>query len=490
MVRDGLELADDSLFIDKIKHIFKAADAKLLTRAHAFSKERAWGFDATPFQAAELLIDQSADAITIACALLAPLLWQDRVDLDEIQKYFEPSVAVELKDLNPPTILRSDTRQYCRKDIHLLLASMSSVPRKALLLIAFRLVALERASDSREKAVCEMAQETLDFYVPIANRLSLGELRRRLEDACFRILDPSDYENLKKKVIPIQAEDDKCLRILLAGVKRLLKNNGIQGRIQGRTKSLYGIRRKMKRQGKFLEQIMDRIGLRVIVKSVPNCYAVLGLLHSHFKPIPGTFNDYIGLPKDNGYQSLHTCVYPVREISHKPIEFQVRTELMQMEAEYGTAAHWRYKNEDAPLEHNHYQMQWMKGLTRQHEKADSAKAFIELLHRQVFQDHLVIFGNGGRIVRLAEKATVRDYLAIANVQFPEGAVVKVNGKDTTLDHRLRDGDSIEVLMTGNSSGNRGAAGGAESALYQIPASYPFDKPPAGRNPPSKSLNHR
>ena len=224
---------------------------------------------------------------------------------------------------------------------------------------------------------------------------------------------------------------------------------------------------------------MDRIGMRVIVKSVPECYAVLGLLHSHFKPIPGTFNDYIGLPKDNGYQSLHTCVYPVREISHKPIEFQIRTELMHMEAEHGTAAHWRYKRETATTERNHYQLQWMEGLVRQHEKADSAEAFVELLQRQVFQDHLVVFGNGGRIVRLKEKATVQDYLNVTNVKVPKGAIMKVNGKTADMDQHLRDGDSIEVLVNDDSVGNHTADNLRQNDLPGIGSGYKFDNQPEG-----------
>ncbi|MDD5722564.1 MAG: hypothetical protein PHY29_02360 [Syntrophales bacterium] len=140
-----------------------------------------------------------------------------------------------------------------------------------------------------------------------------------------------------------RAEDGRSLQILLASVQGLLDKNGIEGRVQGRNKGLFAIRSKMIRTGKSLEEIMDRVGLRVIVASVPECYAALDLLHDHFESIPGTLDDYIALPKANGYQSLHTCVYPSRKISHKPIEFQIRTELMHIEAEYGAAAHWRYK---------------------------------------------------------------------------------------------------------------------------------------------------
>jgi GTP pyrophosphokinase len=200
---------------------------------------------------------------------------------------------------------------------------------------------------------------------------------------------------------------------------------------------------------------------------------VLGLLHAHFKPIPGTFDDYIGLPKDNGYQSLHTCVYPVREISHKPIEFQVRTELMHLEAEHGTAAHWRYKNEAAAAERNHHRTQWMEGLVRQHRESASSEAFIERLHRQVFRDHLVVFGNGGRIVRMPENATVRDYLKIINAHAPQDATVKVNGRVVALDCALRDGDSIAVPAGRPAAGSRFDEVTAQNAFSVTGALRPF-----------------
>ncbi len=467
MGRDTLELAFDSLFIAKIKRVFPAADAERLVSAYTFSLKRTGHHSSVSLHAADLLIGQDADATTVTCALLAPLLWQGLTDLSEIQNRFGETVSTALKGLKSQLIFRSHTHQYRREDIQSFLKSIGNVPHKALLYIVFRLLALENTGNNHEIAFREMAQETLDFYVPIANRLSLGKLRRRLEDACFQTLDPVGYAHLKERVSPIQAEDDKCLEILLAGVRRLLKSNGIKGRVQGRTKSLHGIHRKMMRLGKPLEEIMDRVGLRIIVSSVPECYAVLGLLHSHFKPIPGTFDDYIGLPKDNGYQSLHTCVYPVREISHKPIEFQMRTELMHMEAEHGTAAHWRYKNETMAKIKNRFHTQWMEGLAHQYETADSAEAFIEQLHRQVFRDNLVVFGNGGRIVRLAEKATVRDYLRIANVPLPEGAVVKVNGKTAMMGQTLREGDSIEVLDRDALNGNPAKAGGTKTEFHDI-----------------------
>ena len=449
MRRDTLRLAPDSFFIDRIRRTFTAAEADLLTRVHDFARRKTLGVDSTPFQAADLLLEQDADAMAIAGALLTPLLWKKVTNLDEIKNLFGTGIAATIEDADFIALSQSENHH----DVRGLLASLGGVPGRALLFIVFRLIALENAINAHLSTGRQMAQETLDLFVPIADRLSLGNLRRRLEDVCFKIIDPADYDHLQKIVAPIQVDDDKCLQILVSGILRLLTNNGIQGRIQARTKSLYGIWRKMKRKGKTLDEVMDRIGLRIIVTSVLDCYTVLGLLHAHFKPIPDTFNDYIGLPKDNGYQSLHTCVYPVRELSHKPIEFQVRTELMHMEAEHGVAAHWRYKGASASMKRARQQAQWMEGLSRQHKKAESTEAFIELLYQQVFQDSLVVFGNGGRIVRLAAKATVQDYLNITNMKVPGDAAVKVNGKPVDMDQSLRDGDSIEVVVNGGQRDN-------------------------------------
>ena len=435
----------DNLFLKKIKNKFNATDAALVSEAYAFSKERIGDCRSSAFQAAKMLMDQDADAITVAAALIAPLLWNNRATIDDIFGHFNPIVAETLRDFSPQSILRTDTQRYCREDIHTFLVSLDGLPRKAVLIITFRLLELENALESPKVDTRQMAQETLDFYVPIANRLSLGDLRRRLEDACFQILDPTGYVTLKNEITPIQADDDNCLEMLLIEIQHMLNKNDIQGRIQIRTKSLYSIFRKMERTGKTLEEIIDRIGLRIIVSSVPECYSVLGLLHTHFKPIPGTFDDYIGLSKNNGYQSIHTSVYPLREITHKPIEFQVRTEFMHVEAEYGAAAHWRYKSETETAQKDRIQAQWIEGLVRRHEKAKTAEAFIQLLHRQVYENHLVVFGKGGRILRLPENSTVMDYLDRNNICITESSIVKVNGKISDTNRSLRDGDSIEIL---------------------------------------------
>lgn len=198
--------------------------------------------------------------------------------------------------------------------------------------------------------------------------------------------------------MPIELENGKCLQILLTDIRSLLTDNGIQGRVQGRIKSLQAIYYKMIRTEKSFEEILDRVGLRVIVNSVCECYAVLGLIHTHFEPIQGTFDDYIGLPKKNGYQSLHTCVYPARKIPHQPIEIQVRTEQMHMKAEHGTAAHWRYKHESTFMNKSHNCSRWMKNLSNQHEEAKINGNFLKLLHRQAVLDQILRDGDSVNIM--------------------------------------------------------------------------------------------
>lgn len=426
-------------------------------RAYALAQVKGAAAGSTPFRVAELILDHGADAATIAAAMLAEHLWDGRVKLEEIRKDIGTEVAAILDGTRFPSRGRIDNEPARQARIRALLGALAKTPRKAFLLIAFRFIELDEARQTHSADLRSLAQETMDLFVPIANRLSLSGLRRRLEDLCFQIMEPSEYEALKRRVAPKQAEDDRCLKILTKGVRNLLAKNGLQAEIHTRIKSLCGLRRKMIRTGQRLEEIMDRVGMRIIVASVPECYSVLGLLHTHFKPIPGTFDDYIGLPKANGYQSLHTCVYPVREISHKPIEFQVRTQLMHIEAEHGSAAHWLYKT-PAVSRRNDSQKRWIKGLLHQHRRAVNTEAFIEALHRQVYAEHLVVFGKGGRIVRLPDKATVLDYLDKFNIRLGPSTVVRVNGKIAVTDRCLQDGDSIEVLKTAGSSPTRGRPG--------------------------------
>jgi len=335
---------------------------------------------------ADILLRQRADHIVVTAALLTPLRRHGCIKADEMRALVGEAPANLVEKIFAEDTLRTDTEVHRKEDLRRFLESISDDIRVVVLRIGLRLGELEglvRQSDG-ERRDDDMARETLELYVPLAGRVGMWGLRTRLEDVCFRVLEPAIYAELARNVEPIRAEDEACLKLLELDVKRLLEQNRVPATVYGRTKGLYSLYRKMCRRGCSLEEVMDRIGLRIVVSSPEECYAVLRLLHTHFRPVPGTFDDYIAFPKENGYRSLHTCVYPVPDVSSKPVEFQIRTEAMHREAEFGVAAHWLYKSEEEAQASRDEQLQWLRGLLPQHEEAASHAEFIEQLHRQVF----------------------------------------------------------------------------------------------------------
>jgi GTP pyrophosphokinase len=426
-------------FISRIEGAFAGPQASIVLKALALGTKHGYAPTEENLQIFELVAAQNADHVVVASLLLAPLRRGGMLSYDTIRSQLGEEIADLVESVYAQELMRTDTEAHRREDLRDLLESFSHDLRSSVLQVATRFVQLEQAP---AEEIVPLAQETMDVYVPLAGRLGMGAMRARLEDVCFSVLEPEAYGALKKAVLSIRKEDDACLELLIDGTGKLLERNGIHANIHGRTKGLYSLARKMKQWGLTLEAITDKIGLRIIVSSVPECYAVLGLLHTHYRPIPNRFKDYIGLPKDNGYQSLHTCVYPVREISHKQVEFQIRTEAMHMEAEFGVAAHWLYKNRGDAADENQRQLTWVRGLTREHEGSIDHGAFLERLEEMVYRNEIVVFGDKGERVRLPVGATVSDFLRGLGLSVDRDAIVKVNGAPASLITPLKDGDTV------------------------------------------------
>jgi len=384
-----------------IRQSFTGAAADLVLKAHDCAAERFGESFDEHTRVTDMLLSQHADHIVIAGAFLAPLRQHGCIEVSEIRSRFGEVLAALVEKVFSEDVLRTDTEMHREEDLRYFLKSISGDLRAVILRLGLRLAELERLADQDDGEHHDIARETLELYVPLADRMGMGVLRTRLEDVCFRILQPAIYDELARSIEPIRAEDGACLELLKQGMKYLLRQNGIDCTIHGRTKGLYSLCRKMCRLKCSLKDIMDRIGLRIIVSSVEECYAVLGLLHTHFRSVPGAFDDYIGLPKENGYQSLHTCVYPVPDISRKPVEFQIRTETMHREAEFGIAAHWLYKSEAEAKVHSDRQLQWLHSLLSQRERAASHSEFIECLRQQVFGDRPARSADDGDAIKLA-----------------------------------------------------------------------------------------
>jgi (p)ppGpp synthase/HD superfamily hydrolase len=444
VVDNNSETTNSKDFCELARQSFKDIDATLVLQAYERVAERFGTGLAVAIRAADILLRQQADPIVVTAALLVPLRRDGATGPVEVRSLFGDAIADLVEKVVPPKSLCVDAYVPPEEGLRLFLESISQDIRAVVLHLGLRLADLETLAAEEDGKNRAIAQETLNLHVPLADRMGLGVLRVLLEDVCFRILEPAIYEELARKLEPLQAEDAVCLGVLKEGIQHLLARNGLHGAVYGRTKGLYSLYCKMRRQERPLHEIMDKIGLRIIVSSVEECYAVLGLLHTHFRPIPGTFDDYIGLPKENGYRSLHTCVYPVPGMSHKPVEIQIRTELMHHEAQFGVAAHWRYKSEEQVALATDVQLQWLRRLLAQHERAFDHIAFLDQLRHQVLDDSLVVFDQSGRQIWLPEGATVRDYVELSTGAGRDDHIVQVNGIVRSLGYTLRDGDTVEL----------------------------------------------
>ncbi len=325
----------------------RAADTVL--KAHNLAAERFGPALSDHLFVADTLLRQHADHVVVTAALLVPLRRHGCIEHDQMFSLFGEAPATLTDKVLSAGSLCGDPHGSCYSPSTVETIADDRV-RALILRIGLRLAELEVAAGQKEDGHRDLAEQTLKRYVPLSGRLGMGRLRTRLEDNCFRLLEPSVYDELACTTAPAQSENSASFQQANHGMRRLLERNGMRGTVCGRTKGLYSLHRKIQRQGCSAHDIMDRIGLRVIVSSVGECYAVLGLVHTRFRPVRGTFDDYIRRPKENGYLSLHTCIYPPLPLPHVPVELQIRTESMHRDAEYGMAAHWLYKQSEPSKE--------------------------------------------------------------------------------------------------------------------------------------------
>jgi (p)ppGpp synthase/HD superfamily hydrolase len=445
---DDPEVINFNRFCKRLERSLTGTEAALVLKAHHCAVKGLGTGQAEDLHAADVLLRYHAEPMVVAAALLVSVRRDGIFGPDEIRSMFGDAILGLVEGAVAEQSLRTNRAARPGERLRAFLESISQNLRHVILHLGLRLAELETLASLENGDRRAIARESLDLYVPLADRMGMGLLRSALEDVCLRILEPSIYEELVQGLAPIQAEDEACLVLLTEGIQGILERNGIKGIVHGRTKGLYSLYHKMCCRERPLYEIMDRIGLRIIVSAPEECYMVLGLLHTHFRPIPGTFDDYIGLPKENGYRSLHTCIYPVPDFSYKPVEIQIRTEVMHQEALFGIAAHWRYKIEEEATQAHQGQLRWLHSLLAQHAEAVDHAEFIELLRRQVFSDNLLVLNEAGQQIWLPEGALVRDFERLVSAA-ENDCVVRVNGRIRPRDHALRDGDTVELVRRGD-----------------------------------------
>lgn len=398
-----------------------------------------------------MLADLHLDPKTIAAGLLHDVPEDTAVTIDQVRDMFGAEIASLVDGVTKLSQIdrlsgdgRTSIEEQRAESLRKMFLAMVQDVRVVLIKLADRLHNMRTLGALPEDKRRRIAQETLDIFAPLANRLGFWQLKWELEDLSFRYLDPEMYHEIAQRIAERRGDRERQIAQIASILKERLREAGIEAVVDGRPKHIYSIYRKMQRKGLDFDQIYDVQGVRVIVDTVGDCYASLGVVHSLWTPIPGEFDDYIATPKDNMYQSLHTAVVGP---DGKPLEVQIRTHEMHRTAEYGIAAHWRYKEgskqRDIAFEKK---IAWLRSLMEWRQEVASASEFLDSMKTDVFQDRVYVFTPKGEIVDLPAGSTPIDFAYHIHSEIGDrcrGA--KVNGRLVSLDYQLRTGDQVEII---------------------------------------------
>jgi GTP pyrophosphokinase len=398
-----------------------------------------------PLEVAAILADLELDAETIAAALLHDTVEDTNLTADEVKKEFGPEVARLVDGVTKlgRISLRTDQQQQA-ENVRKMMVAMAEDLRVVLIKLADRLHNMRTLAPLAEPKRRKISRETLDIYAPLAHRLGIGQIKWELEDLAFRNLEPEAYEDVVRRIARKRNDRESLVSDLREILARELEKVGIQADITGRPKHIYSVWQKMTKESKDFSEIYDLSAIRVLVDSVRDCYGVLGVVHSLWKPMPGRFKDYIAMPKSNGYQSLHTTV-----ITHtgEPIEIQIRTHEMHRVAEFGVAAHWTYKEggKDASFDQK---LSWLRSLLEWQSEVGDAESFLNTVKVDLFQDEVYVFTPRGDVINLPTGSTPVDFAYRIHTEVGHRCIgAKVNGRMVPLDYALQNGEIVEILTS-------------------------------------------
>lgn len=451
-------MADEVITIDdlikKVLSYNKDADVKLLKKAYSFSSEahssqtRIEGspYIEHPLSVAAILADMKMDTTTIAAGLLHDTIEDTSVKVKDIKNLFGNDIAFIVNALTKLSKMEFMTKEEAQaENFRKMLLAMAEDVRVILIKFADRLhnmKTLEHLPDYKRKRI---ADETLDIYAPLANRLGIGWLKTEFEGLSFKFLMPELYGEIVKKIAKRKEEQEGYLGEVAGEIEKRLKEENISGKVSSRVKHSYGIYQKMQQQRITFEQVHDVLGIRIITDTKANCYAVMGIIHSLWTPVPGRFKDYIGVPKSNMYQSLHTTVIGPKG---ERVEFQIRTEEMNRIAEEGIASHWRYKEKGALNEKDSRYISWLRELIQSQKEFSDARDFLEEVKGAVVPDVVYVFTPKGDIKELPVGSTPVDLAYSIHTQVGHRCVgAKVDGKIVPLKYQLRHGDTVEIITS-------------------------------------------
>jgi GTP pyrophosphokinase len=427
----GFNEAESARIATALRHAIEARDKDTINRPR--------GIDV-----AYILRGLRVDAITLEAALLSDPWLREHLDEAVVEAQFGPVVLKLVRGVNWLNTFNDFSLDFQEPEQaellrRMLLAVVDDV-RAVLIKLAYRVQRLRTIKNEEEVLRHKIAKETLDIFAPLANRLGIGQLKWELEDLAFRYVEPEEYKQLAKSLASNRAERERFIHHFISQLEQALKDNGIHAKVYGRPKHIYSIWKKMRRKQVGVEELYDLLAVRVMVEKLVDCYAVLGLVHGLWQHIPKEFDDYISNPKDNGYQSLHTVV--VEE--GRPVEIQIRTKDMHSFAEFGVAAHWRYKEgggkQDEALDRS---INSLRGLL---ESKEDDRELLDDFRSELFTDQIFVLTPKGQVVRLKKGATPVDFAyAIHSEVGHHCRGAKINGRIVPLTYSLKSGEKVEIL---------------------------------------------
>lgn len=444
--------------LNSIKKYNKNPDVALITKAFNLAKEKHEGqvrnsgeaYIVHPVEVSIILASLEMDDETICAGLMHDVLEDTDYTREEMVEEFGEEITALVDGVTKLKNLQYKTKEEAQiESIRKMVLAMANDIRVIIIKLSDRLHNMRTLEyKTREKQI-STANETLTIYVPIAHRLGINTIKWELEDLCLRYIDPVSYYNVAQQIDQKRSEREKVIEHIIEKISNELDKFNFKYSITGRPKGIYSIYNKMKKQDTTIDNIFDLIAVRIIVQDINQCYAVLGIVHNMWKPIPGRFKDYIAMPKPNFYQSLHTTVIGEKG---QIFEIQIRTQEMHKNAEFGIANHWQYKENKKKASNFDNRLNWIRQLI-EWGKDTSAYEFMDSFKGDLFNDEVYVFTPKGDVIDLPKDSTPVDFAFRVHSEVGNKTVgAKVNGKMVPLSYKLKTGDIVSILTSKNSTG--------------------------------------